>query len=103
MATAEDTASIGPGATFVPSSAHRNPSTTPTIGLMPYTVRQGSGRRLLGYAIGVAYIQNWVRNGTVCRTSRNCTFTAASHRPTPSEVINASRTKAGSSSARDEG
>jgi hypothetical protein len=37
---------------FAPSSAQRNPSTTPAIGFNPQTVRQGSLRRLLGYTIG---------------------------------------------------
>jgi hypothetical protein len=38
---------MGPGAISVPNKAQRKPSTTPTIGLMPYRVRQGSASRLL--------------------------------------------------------
>src|SRR5687768_12184967 len=90
-----DTAIIGPGRVSVPRSAHRNPSTTPTIGFSAYTVRHCSGRRLLGYAIGVANIQSCVRNGTTWRTSRNSTFSADSQSPTPSAVASASAMNAG--------
>ena len=63
MAERADIATIGPGDP-IPSSVHLNPSITPAIGLRPYTVRHGYGNRLLGYAIGVANIQNCVMNGT---------------------------------------
>ena len=66
-----ETIIIGPGAVSVLKSAHRKPSTTPTIGLIPYIVLHGSGNRLLGYAIGVAKSQNCVKNGTAYLTSRN--------------------------------
>ena len=45
-------APIGPGAVCVPNRAHLNPSTTPAIGLSPYTTRQCAGSRLLGYTTG---------------------------------------------------
>ena len=44
--------------------------------------------------MGVANIQNWARNGTTYRTSLYWTFKAESQRPTPKEVINASRKNA---------
>jgi hypothetical protein len=44
----------------------------------------------------VANIQNCVMNGTTYRTSRNCTFNADSHRPTPSDVTIVSSTSSGS-------
>ncbi len=53
-----------PGESPTPSNAQRKPSMTPLIGLMPYHVRHGSLIMLLGYAIGVASIQNCTRNGT---------------------------------------
>src|SRR5437016_5778922 len=95
-AVADDTATIGPGDVFVPRRAHRKPSTTPTMGLMPYHVRHGSFSRLLGYAIGVANSQTWVRNGTMYRTSRKCTLSAESQSPTPNAVTSASRRNKGS-------
>src|SRR4030095_3640366 len=91
-----ETSTIGPGAVSVPSNAQRNPSTTPTIGFRPYKVCQGSENRLLGYATGVAKSQNCVRNGTIYRTSRNFTFIAESHSPTPSAVHNESIRRRGS-------
>ena len=54
-----------------------------------------SGTMLAGYAIGVANSHSWVRNGSVYRTSRNCTFRADSHRATPSEVTAVSSTNSG--------
>src|ERR1700687_4637182 len=95
-AVMDEAAMIGPGALFVPSSAQRKPSTTPTMGFKPYIVRHGSCKRLLGYAIGVANIQNCVMKGTIYFTSRNSTFSADNHSPTPREVINARSTNNGS-------
>ena len=57
-AISAETVIMGPGAVFVPSKAQRKPSTTPPIGLIPYSVRQGSESKLLGYAMGVANNQN---------------------------------------------
>src|SRR5207247_1855177 len=56
-----DTASNGPGACDVPSSAQRKPSTTPAIGFRPRSARHFADTRVLGYATGVANSQNWVR------------------------------------------
>src|SRR5712692_698574 len=86
---------MGPGLVLAPRRAQRNPSTTPTIGFSPYTLRHGSGNRLLGYAIGVAYIQICVRNGTAWRISRYSTFRADSQSDTPSEVTRARSSNGG--------
>src|SRR5712692_9999002 len=46
--TRQETKKTGPGVVLAPSMAQRKPSTTPTIGLIPYKARHGSGSRLLG-------------------------------------------------------
>src|SRR5262249_46975134 len=51
--------------------------------------------RLLGYAIGVANIQNCNRNGMAYLTSRYSTLSADSHKPTPSPAPSAIRKKSG--------
>ncbi|GAH16223.1 unnamed protein product [marine sediment metagenome] len=48
-----DTATIGPGGVEVFNKAHRNPSTTPTIGFSAYIYRSCSGTSLDGYTMGV--------------------------------------------------
>src|SRR5215472_19162782 len=88
--------SIAPGLAF-PSSAQRNPSTTPAIGFKPYQVRHLAGTRLVEYATGVANIQNCVRNGTVYRMSRNCTLRAESQSPIERVVAMTRRVNGGSS------
>src|SRR5688572_29559114 len=94
-AAAADTKTIGPGAVSARRRAQRNPSTTPAIGLIPYTVRQGSESRLLGYAIGVMNSHICVRKGIVYLTSRYLTCSAASHMLTASTVVTASRNSSG--------
>src|SRR5258705_6217680 len=96
ITTATDTNSIAPGGSVSPNNAKRNPSTTPAIGFSPYSARQRSGTIELGYATGVANSQNWIRKLIVYRTSRYCTFSADSQRPTPNAVETASRINAGS-------
>src|SRR5271169_1353298 len=90
-----DATMMGPGWVCVPRSAQRNPSTTPTMGFSPYTVRHGSLRRLLGYAIGVANIQNCVRKGIVNLTSLYWTLSADNQRPTPRDVTTVRMMNAG--------
>src|SRR3989338_780681 len=82
-----------------PSSAHRKPSTTPTMGLHAYASRQMSGTRLLGYTTGVRNNQSCVANGTAYITSRYSTFSAESQKPTPSADASSSKTTAGSHSS----
>src|SRR6202050_820703 len=94
--TSADTQTMLPGEAVRPNSAQRNPSTTPLIGLRPYHQCQGSRIRLLGYAIGVASIQNCTRNGTTYLTSRNSTFRAESQRPTPRDAVGARSKRTGS-------
>src|SRR5215217_8124482 len=97
VAATAETANIAPGGVPPPSSDHRKPSTTPTIGFSPYSAwKKGSLIRLDGYAIGVANIQNCRMNGTTYRMSRYCTLSAESHSPTPSAVTSASSKQMGS-------
>jgi len=81
-------------------TAHRNPSTAPTIGLRAKSVRQRGPTSPLAYATGVAKNQSWTRKGSACRTSRYATFSADSHRPVPSAAVVASSTNAGSHTIR---
>src|SRR5438309_12064926 len=43
-------------------NADRNPSMSPAIGFASRAQRHRFGTRLAGYTIGVANIQNWIRN-----------------------------------------
>src|SRR5713226_7045875 len=93
-----DAAIATPGGCPCPVSAQRNPSMTPAIGFSPYSQRQRSGTKELGYATGDASIQNCTTNGITARTSRYKAFSAEVHNPTPSAVSTASTISTGSSS-----
>src|SRR4029078_5038686 len=82
-----------------PRNAHRKPSITPTIGLSAYAQRHCSGTRLAEYATAVTKIHNWPRNGTMYRTSRNLTLSAASIAPRPTAAAHATSTKSGTNSS----
>src|SRR5262245_49417503 len=86
---------VASGPAVDPSSAQRNPSTTPTIGLSAKSGRQASGTMEVGYTTGVAKNHSCARNGSVYRISRYLTFSAESQKPTPSAVMTVSNAQSG--------
>ena len=67
----------------------RNPSITPTIGLIEYNNLHFSGILLLLKPTGDMYIPNCTTNGTMYLKSRYLTFRAATYNPAPMADKNA--------------